>query len=342
MRLLIAAAAVATAGSLAAPRAAEPRWPIQEFLTKYAHATAAELQALERGEPVARSIEIGDVREVAVAGAIRLPVSRATFVDKYRDIAKIKESDAVVQIGKFSAVPTAEDISPLVLEKDDLSTLARCRLGDCDMRLTAPMIERFRKEIDWKAPDHDARATALMHEILAQRAADFLAKGDGALVRFADQSRPVDPAASFAAILSHEPSLEEYAPELREYLVKFPEATLPDTDGFTYWSKEVWGPVQVISLTNVTIYPRPASRETLIATRDIYANHVLDASLGILVVADVSEHCCERSCLLMYLNHSKVDALHGMLSALRRSFVQRRQRENMANYLKATREKIGR
>jgi hypothetical protein len=316
------------------------RWPIDGFLREYARASAADLAALERGQPVVRTLDTGDSREVAVVGAIRLEVPKEFFLERFRDIVNTKKSEGVLQVGKFGSVPLVGDIASLRLDTDDLNALGRCRIDDCDVKLTGAMIERVRAEIDWTARDRDDRATALIHRLLTDHATAFLAGGDRARAKYADRPRALDPSAAFEGILTRSAHLGRYAPELRDYLQRFPAASLPDSERFLYWSKEIWGPMRVVSLTHVTIYPRPSAHETLIATRNIYATHVLDASLGLLVIADTVSGGASGSSYLFYLNHSRVDVLQGFLGGLRRSIVQRGQRQSMDRYIREAKTRM--
>jgi len=311
------------------------QWPLDPFLQKYAHATAEELGALQRGQPFVRTLKTGDDRDLAIVGAVALDLPKEFFLERYRDIATMKKAPAVVQIGRFGDRPSPRDIEPLRLDPHDVDTLRHCRAGDCAMRLTKPMIERFQHDVDWAARDHVEQASHVMRELLAERATSFLRQGAAAITPYADQGRPVDPANAFSALLRDSAYLAEYAPEVERYLEKYPDDAPCPPDGFVYWSKEEWGPVRVISLTDVTITPRPCEspREIVIATRDIYANHVLDASLALLVVTDRPEPTRRPASNLLYINRSRVDALRGFLSGVRRSIVQRRQQDSTRAYL---------
>jgi hypothetical protein len=312
------------------------QWPVDRFLQKYAHATGDELGALQRGQPFVRTLKTGDDRDLAIAGAVALDLPKEFFLERYRDIAAIKKAPAVVQIGRFGDRPSQQDIEPLRLDPHDIDALRRCHPGDCAMRLTKPMIERFERDVDWAARDHVEQASQVMRDLLAERATSFLRQGAPAITPYADQGRPIDPANAFSALVRDSAYLAEYAPEVARYLESYPDGAPCTPDGFVYWSKEEWGPMRVISLTDVTITPRPCEspREIVIATRDIYANHVLDASLALLVVSDRPEPTGRTGSYLLYINRSRVDALRGFLSSVRRSIVQRRQQDSTRAYLR--------
>ncbi len=333
----------ALAAALGGAVAAQPSssFPLERFLKQYARASDRDLAALARGTPIARSLNAGDPKEIAVAGAIRIAVPAAFYVNRFRDIVWMKQSEDVLQVGRFGSPPRAEDAAALQLDRDDVETLRTCRPEDCDIRITPAMLERSRSGVDWNAPDAGARATRGFQTALAERAAAFLKEGDRALGRYVARDAS-DPVAGFDAVLARVPWLSDSAPEVHDYLGRYPETALPGADQFVYWSKEKWGPVRVVTLTHVTIVPRVetgAGREFLILTRDIYATHLLDASLGFVVVADRGD-AARPACDVAYVNHSRVPALQGFLGGLRRSLVQRRQRESMDRSLRALKARL--
>ena len=317
-------------------------FPLERLLKQYARVSDRDLAALAHGTPIARSLNAGDPKEIAVAGVIRMAVPAAFYIERFRDIVWMKQSDDVLQIGRFGNPPRAEDAAALRLDRDDVATLRTCRPDDCDFRITESMLARSRADVDWKAPDAEARVTRGFEAALAERAAAFLTQGDRTFGRYVARDAS-DPAAAFTAVLTRVPWLREWAPDVHAYLARYPDAPLAGAEQFVYWSKEKWGPAQVITLTHVTIVPRvdsAAAREYLILTRDIYATHLLDASLGVVVVSDRGGDAARPACDVAYVNHSRVPALQGFLGGLRRSIVQRRQRESMEHSLRALKARL--
>src|SRR5262249_18059976 len=145
--------------------------------------------------------------EVAVAGAVRVHARRDAFVERFRDIARFKSGPEVLQIGRFSDPPTLADLEPLTIDKDDFDARS-CRVKDCGVRLPEASIERFRREIDWKAPDADARASAMFKQMIVDNARAYLADAPTRILQYDDDKRPIRPADEFASILRNSPFLE--------------------------------------------------------------------------------------------------------------------------------------
>jgi hypothetical protein len=66
------------------------------------------------------------------------------------------------------------------------------------------------------------------------------------------------------------------------------------------------------------------------ATKDVYSTRYIDASLAVAVVTDSA---AGDAIYVVYANRSRVNALRGMLSALRKSVVERRARGTLEQSL---------
>ena len=75
----------------------------------------------------------------------------------------------------------------------------------------------------------------------------------------------------------------------------------------------------------------------MIASKQIYATHYFDASLGLTVLVRRGEG---PGYYLMYLNRSRADALKGGFSGLRRAVVEGRTVDGMKKNLFLTKQKL--
>lgn len=336
---LIGLAALAT---VHAAGAAAPAGEVRALVGNHLGFSARDWDALERGEPIKRSLDASDPREVALAGAIRVQVPRAYVVDRIRNIADFKRGPLVLQVGTFSDPPRVEDVDSLTLPPEDLADLRHCRPGDCNVKLPAATIERLRAEVDWAAPDASARATRIVREMIVERARLHLRSGVSALPPYHARSRPVFVSRELAGILDASPYLTHYAPELRSFVEAFPRIGLPASEDFLYWSKETFELKPVISLTHLALYtpPRYGSTLTIVASVGLYASHYVDASLGLTVVADAE--AATDACDLIYINRTRVDALAGAFAGLRRWTAERRARAGLEDQLRGMKQRLER
>jgi len=312
------------------------------FLRKFAHFTESDLSALERGDAVGRILDASAPTEVPPVGAVLVRVRRDFFLEKYRDIESFKKSKEVLQIGRFHSPPRLEDLDALTLDSGDIDSLRKCQIGDCGLKMSAGMIERFRKEVNWSAPDHAAQATALFRRVLFDYVKDYLAQGNAALVTYEDKKAPVPLRDQSGALLQASPYLREYLPELHRHLLEFPKSPLSGAEGFVYWSKEKFGYKPVVSMTHVTIHKpaRAPATSVVIASKQIYASHYFLGSLGLSACVEKEPSLQPTAVYLLYLNRSRVDLPQGFFSGVIRFFIRRRVRDGLETNLRLTKERL--
>src|SRR5689334_5666631 len=127
---------------LAAPPAATLD-PSRAFLTTAFNLSTAELERIDRGEVISRTLETRNHREVATLGIVRIKTSASRYVERFTDIATFKRTDDILQIGTFSSQPQPSDVAALTIDESELKRLRQCAVDDCDVRLSAEAIERM-------------------------------------------------------------------------------------------------------------------------------------------------------------------------------------------------------
>ena len=127
--------------------------------------------------------------------------------------------------------------------------------------------------------------------------------------------------------------------ELKEY----PGNALSPNESFIYWSREKFGFKPVINLTHVSIYKWSQSglNGYLIASRQIYADHYYDASLGLTILIDrLNSDGKSMGSYLIYINRSRIDTLGGFLSSLRRALTLSRVRSGLDKHMHKMKERV--
>jgi hypothetical protein len=199
------------------------------------------------------------------------------------------------------------------------------------VRLPAAVIQRFERDIDPKAPDAQQRAAALFKQVLLDEVTAYVSSGAGRFEQYDDDPHPIRPLDEFDSVLENSPSLAVLVPGLSDHLRNFPASRLNDADDFLYWSKEKFGVAPFITVTHVTIVC-PSTATCVMTTRDVYSSRYIDASLAVAIATDAVE--TPDAFYLVYGNRSRVSALKGGLSGLRRLIVERRARGSLEENLK--------
>ncbi|HSB08898.1 MAG TPA: hypothetical protein VLM38_05265 [Blastocatellia bacterium] len=313
----------------------------QELLQRRLRVTEQNIASLEDGGTVTRVLTTKEKKEVAALGIVRVDASAELFIQEFRDIVNFKKSSSVVQIGKFSNPPRLEDLNGLTLDPCCLDAITNCETGKCAVQMSGEMMERFRDDRSLYALDNEARANSLARRILVDYVKAYLQAGNPALIEYHDQENKVRLAEEYRSLLEQSRFLTDFAPEFYKYLEDFPKANSPNVEDFIYWSKEKFGPKPVLSITHVAIYKRNVGNRTevLIASKQLYANHYFDASLGLTAFVEGNDGAGSCSYLL-YLNRSRIGALRGFFVGLKRSVIEARIRQGMGKNLNLIKRRL--
>src|SRR5262245_47970785 len=255
-RMAVVALVVGFALRSPAIPAAADGFDAKAFLSTYADFTKQELSRVSSGIPVSRTLP-ADSDEIAIAAAVFIGISRSAYLEHFRDIESFKRSPLVLAIGRFSAEPSADDMRGVSLSDDDLYALAHCRPGSCGMRMDKAGIDRLTKS---RGTDGNQKGAAL-REHLAGYAAEYLKRGDAALMEYGDRSRPRKIADELGSIIQRSPYFKHELAAMRGDVSAFPGVGSSPHDHMLYWSVEKIASTPVITLTHAII-AKPASNVT--------------------------------------------------------------------------------
>ena len=116
----------------------------QKALHEKAAFEETDFAVLQLNQPVVRLAPTSDKREIAVSGLVNIRAGAEEFLRSYRESMTSKTNPAVLEIGTFAIQPGINDLDSLTLEARDIEDLKDCVVGDCQLKLSASMIERFR------------------------------------------------------------------------------------------------------------------------------------------------------------------------------------------------------
>lgn len=320
---------------LGTPAAADPL----TFFRPSVVISAEDRRQLDRGEVIARLAPAGD-REVAVFAAVPVRVDGDRLVAWMRRIEVLKKSAYVEAIGRFSDPPSVQDLEGLTLEDDELQKIQDCRRGRCGLKLAETEMIQLQRAAAGAGADWKAAVQQAFRRLVLQRVETYLAKGHAALPPYEDREDRVWPATRFSLLIGHSPFLTERVPRFAEHLSRFPDTQSPDVESFVYWSKERLGSRPFVSVTHVSILRGGADTrlpDALIAAKDVFATHYVDASLGLTAILRGAPGGPNYLC---YLNRSEVDLLGGTFGGLLRYFVQRRLKAEAPAVLQALRQRL--
>ena len=304
---------------------------LQSILNENAKFDATDLAALQQGEPAVTLLPAHQKKEVAVYGMVRVQASAESFLQSFRDTMATRSNSAILEIGRFGSAPTIEDLNSLTMESRDIEDLKRCVVGDCELKLSANMIDQFQKTVDWHSSDYAGQATRLYKVMLLDYVRDYLKRGDQALLEYTDKSETV--------------SLLEGNRLLLTSLPGFFHQSIGNGDSFRavenaiVWSKIKLGLKPVLAINHITIFKsnHELGPQVLILSKQIYANHYFDASVALTGFA---RHPAGQGSYLFYENHSLADGLQGLFSNMKRKLIQRQAQDGLRDVLRGTRMRL--
>jgi hypothetical protein len=152
------------------------------------------------------------------------------------------------------------------------------------------------------------------------------ARGEDALIEYNNRPKALSLRSENDQLLKELGWIDNYAPEFFEYVQDPTSAPPPNTKKSIGWAKIRFGLKPVILLTEVITYTKNSSIDgdyLLSVTKQIYANHYVGSSVGLIVLLRDLESGPSDSSRLLYVNHSRASALRGMFGKFMRKIVQR-------------------
>ena len=300
---------------------------LKKVLQQKAAFEETDLATLQNGQSIVKLAPVQDKREIAVSGLISLRASAEEFLRSYRESLIHSNNAAVLAVGSFSAAPALSDLQDLTLEPADIEDLKACVVGNCQIKLSAAMIERFAREVNWQASDYPQQATQLFKTLLLDYVRDYRARGEAALIEYNDKSDEVRVADEQRAISG----VSGYLNDILATVTTEKRSELQPLEDLIVWSKIKFGLKPVIAVNHVTIYRRDHALgpQVFAVSKQIYANHYFNSSLALTAFVTVAGPMS----FMVYENRSRADGLDGPLSKFKRSIVEKKALEGLKGIL---------
>lgn len=296
--------------------------------------TPDEIAEVGAGHPVAKVLSWGTPSEVYVFGAVHVDAAPDIYLKTVRDVAHLSTRPGYLGAGELPDDATVADLTAVVLDRDDVKALKNCKEGSCDVQLPAATIEAFRDRVDWSRPDVDTQVDALARPMMLQLLRSYRQGGNETLGEYRDKKNPARIADQFETMLQRASALPDVVPELRRYLLDYPNAPLPGADSYFYWEKVDFGLKPTVRLNHAVIYRGRTQGHDFaaVAIKQLYATHYFHTALDVSVcVKDgVGD---SASFYLLTLKGSQQEGLTGVKGSLLRNVVVDRTRTSLRTAL---------
>jgi len=286
---LVAAALVGLGSIVTAPLHGQAPEQLITFLRQSIGLDSAQLVLVERGEGVVKVLDTRDRRDVALFGIITADVARAAYVAKALDFKNSLRAPSRTHFGIFSNPAIAADVAAVTISMRDVEDMNDCRPGDCVVKLPATDMRRIHEETNWSENDIQAQLGAYARRRLVEYVTDYRARGDSAMAIYDDRGRlNVHASDAFAAMLAESPYVYQNVPSLGRYLAAYPREKLAGATEVLFWSEDAMPRLRpILSVTHQVVYTPPElPGVTLIAAKQLYANHYFEAALDVTCVVE--------------------------------------------------------
>jgi len=297
--------------------------------------TAQQIAAIDAGQPVAKVLSRGGPSEVYVFGAVHVDGSPETYLTAARDVGRLSGAPGYQGVGELRENTTVADLGALALDPDDVKALKKCREGSCDVQLPTVAIQRFQDGVDWSRPDAADQANALARPMVLGMVQAYRQGGNQALGEYRDKEHPARVADQFEAMIGRASALPDVLPELRRYLLEYPNVELRESESFFYWEKVAFGLKPTIRVNHAVIYRgRTEGRDFgAVAIKQLYASHYFHTALDMSVCVDDGATAGPHGFYLLTLKGSEQEGLTGVKGSMLRKVVVDKTRSSLESAL---------
>ena len=127
----------------------------------------------------------------------------------------------------------------------------------------------------------------------------------------------------FETMVSRSATLPNMLPELRRYLLQYPDVDLPGADVVFYWEKVNFGLKPTVRVNHAVIYRGggQSGEIDVVAIKQLYASHYFHTALDVSVCVRDAAHPGRRGFYLITLKGSEQDGLTGFKGSMVRKVV---------------------
>jgi hypothetical protein len=311
---------------------------IHEYLSESSIFLQDDLLKLDEGKTIGKLLPVKDKREVAVCGVISIKAPLEIGLKAFQETMSRQNKKSVIAFGNFSQIPAIADIQALTLDQSEVEDIKKCRVGNCKLKLSIAMIERFQREIDWNSSNYSTQVNNLFRQMLVDYVTNYILNGDSALIEYWDQRENVRLQDEHKSLLNGLLWINNFAPEFSKYLVSDANSELPNVRKSISWTKLKFGLKPVIVITQTITYTtnNQDNSQIVSVSKQIYANHYFDSSLGLAAFIEFTKSDSDHNSYLFYTNHSRSSSLDGAFSKFKREIVEQEALRKLTPLLQET------
>jgi len=313
-----------------------------KFFREYIGLDDGQIDAIRNGKALAKTLDSPAADQVFVFGSVYINSTPERYLKLASDIDALRKLPSYLAIRKFSDPPQLADLEGFTLEEEDFKQLKDCKAGHCEVQLPTEAMEEFRRSVEWSAPDAAEQANHVAQQMALQALLDYKQGGNAALGTYRDKNHPAAVAETFASLLSRSKALPVYLPELRNYLLDYPNGESGDIESQFYWEKVNFGLKPTLRLVQAVIYrgKSPSEPAYAVAVKQLYSSHYFETALDLTVCAKDAERPDHAGFYLITMKGSQQAGLTGLKGSIVRKVAVDKTRSSLERALVSIKQKL--
>jgi hypothetical protein len=290
------------------------------------------------GSALAKHLDADPAKEVAVFGAIWIAAPIPKYLAALQDIENFEKGGGFKVTRRVSDPARVQDFAQLVLSDEDVRDLKSCKVGECELKVSAEGLARLRKEVDFTKPDAKAHLERFVRTMAVEYVNGYREGGNARLAVYRDSANPTFVANEFRELVKAMAELAAYVPDMRQYLLDYPKPGSRPTTSFVYWQEAQFGLKPTIRINHVAI--QEGKEATIVASKQLYSSHYFWTALEMrALVPDPSRG---PGFWFVNVNRSRSDGLTGFIGRIIRGKVREGARSGLESALTATKTRLER
>ena len=262
-----------------------------------------------------------------------------------RDVSRLRGTPGYLGVGELPDDATVSDLTPLSLDADDVTALKNCREGSCEVQLPQASIQAVRDTVNFSRPDAAEQVNALARQMIVALLRRYRQGGLRALGEYRDKEHPARVSDEFETMMTRASVLPDLIPELRRYLLEYPNAPLPNADSFFFWEKVDFGLKPTIRVNHAMIARGRTTRGHeygIVAIKQLYATHYFHTALDVSVCIDDGATGPTPGFYLLTIKGSQQGGLTGLKGSILRKVVVDKTRNSLERALASIKRTVER
>ena len=282
-RSLVAIVAMLALIAIALPAFSQTKSNLETFFRRDIGLSEEEIQAIQSGQPVAKTLPPRTPAEVFLFGAVYIHSAPEKYLQFAHDFDRMGKLPNYLALGVVSTPPQIYDFKKFSFDSDDIQALKDCKPGDCAIQLPASSIEALQRSVNWSAPDANDQVNQYLQKIALQRLLEYQREGDKVLGVYNDKHNPTNVPEQFAYMLAYSKALPERLPDFYHYLLAYPDAKPANVEDTFYWAKVKFGLKPTLRLVQMVTMRGNSSDQLAyaIAEKQLYSSHYFETALDL-------------------------------------------------------------